>query len=412
MITRLSVLLVLVIGGPGACARAEEEPAPGPPAPAVPVVDGPARSLPSIKLVRAFPRLAFRRPVLITHAGDDRLFVLEQQGRILVFNNRSDVEAADVFLDLRSRVRTSHNEEGLLGLAFDPDYAHNRLFYVYYSASEPRRSVLARFTADAVDPHRADPDSEHVILEVPQPYGNHNGGAILFGPDGYLYVSLGDGGWANDPRGHGQNLSTLLGSILRIDVRGQPDGRPYAVPDDNPFVDRPGARGEIWAYGLRNVWRMSFDRATGALWAGDVGQNAWEEIDLIVKGGNYGWSIREGAHPFRQGASVDPLIEPVVEYPQRRGRELIGRSVTGGHVYRGQAIEGLVGAYVYGDYVTGRIWALRHADGVVREQREIYLRPARVYISSFGEDAEGELYVCAFDRLDGGRGRIYRVAED
>ncbi len=214
--------------------------------------------------------------------------------------------------------------------------------------------------------------------------------------------------------GSGQDLSTLLGTILRIDVDRQDDGRAYAIPADNPFVDRPGARGEIWAWGLRNVWRMSFDAETGDLWAGDVGQNAWEEIDLITKGGNYGWNIREGRHVFRAAASAEPLIDPVVEYPQRRGREIVGLSVTGGYVYRGDRLAGLRGAYIYGDYVTGRIWALRYADGEVLAHREIYAPPPPVYIASFGEGPDGEVYICAFDRLDGrrgGRGRLYRLNE-
>ncbi|MHC5009036.1 MAG: PQQ-dependent sugar dehydrogenase [Planctomycetota bacterium] len=313
MMTRPLILLAIAVGLAAACARADEdEPAPSMPPPPAPNQNAPA-ALPSIRLTRAFPRIALQRPVLITNVGDDRLFVVNQKGRIQVFANRSDVEGSHVFLDLREKVHTGHNEEGLLGLAFDPDYADNRHFYVYYSASPPRRSVLSRFTADANDPNVADPDSERVVLEVPQPYGNHNGGAVQFGPDGYLYLSLGDGGSANDPHGHGQDLTTLLGTILRIDVRGGAADRPYTVPADNPFVGRADVRPEIWAYGLRNVWRMSFDRATGDLWAGDVGQNDWEEIDLIVKGGNYGWSIREGAHPFRAGAAAVPLIDPVVE---------------------------------------------------------------------------------------------------
>jgi glucose/arabinose dehydrogenase len=411
MTRRLAIPLALAVGLTASCAGAgDDEPAPDlSPAPKRDEASG---ALPSVKLSRAFPRLSFQRPVLITHAGDDRLFVLEQKGRIRVFAARSDAESSSVFLDLRDKVHTGHNEEGLLGLAFDPDDAESRHFYVYYSASKPRRSVLARFTADAQDPSRADPESERVVLEVPQPYGNHNGGALQFGPDGYLYVSLGDGGSADDPLGHGQNLTTLLGAILRIDVGGDGDDEPYRVPDDNPFVGRADVRPEIWAYGFRNVWRMSFDRVTGDLWAGDVGQNDWEEIDLVVKGGNYGWNIREGAHPFRSGASAVPLIDPVMEYPRRRGRELIGRSVTGGYVYRGAAAPGLVGAYIYGDYVTGRIWALRYAGGTVTDHREIFSPPPRVYISSFGEDSAGELYLCGFDRLDGGRGRIYRLVED
>lgn len=370
-------------------------------------------TLPRVRLVRAFPRLTFERPVLVTNAGDDRLFVLEQSGRVRVFENRPDVEAAGVFLDISDRVRMRHNEEGLLALAFHPAYAANGHLYVYYSAT-PRRGVVARFTVDPQDRNRADPDSEHVILEIEQPYGNHNGASLLFGPDGYLYLSLGDGGWANDPDRQGQNLSTLLGAVLRIDVDREEEGRAYAIPTDNPFVDHEGARGEIWAYGLRNAWRMSFDRETGDLWAGDVGQNSWEEIDLIVKGGNYGWNIREGAHPFRNGTTVDPLIDPVVEYPQRRGREIIGQSVTGGYVYRGTRQPALAGIYIYGDYVSGRIWGLRYADGAVQDHAEIFSGDPRVYISSFGEDAGGELYLCSFDSLDGrggGTGRVYRVEE-
>ncbi len=380
--------------------------------PASPVV--PAGTLPEVTAARAFPRLAFRRPVWITHAGDDRLFVIEQAGRIRVFENRPDVETAGVFLDIREQVRSRHNEEGLLALAFHPRYADNGRFYVYYTASEPRRGVLSSFAVSGDDPDRAEPGSETVILEVDQPWGNHNGATVLFGPEGFLYLSLGDGGAAADPRNHAQDLATLLGTILRIDVDGREQGRPYRVPPDNPFVGRPGARGEIWAYGLRNVWRMSFDRETGELWAGDVGQNAWEEIDLIVKGGNYGWRIREGTHPFREGTSPDPLIDPVVEYPQRRGREVVGLSVTGGYVYRGTLLPGLYGAYIYGDYVTGRIWALRHAGGKVLEHREIFSGPPRLYLSSFGEDRHGELYLCVFDELNGsggGQGRIYRLTE-
>ena len=374
--------------------------------------DAGAATLPAVTVSRAFPRLAFNRPVFLTHAHDDRLFVLEQRGRIRVFPNDPDIDTAAVFLDIRERVYMGHNEEGLLALDFHPDYTDNGFFYVYYSASHPRRGVLSRFSVDPADPNRADPDSEQVILKVEQPWGNHNGATVLFGPDGYLYISLGDGGAANDPHGNGQDLSTLLATVLRIDVDKTDEGLDYAIPPDNPFVGRPDARGEIWAYGLRNVWRMSFDRETGELWAGDVGQNRWEEIDLIVRGGNYGWNIREAAHSFKRDVSPGPVIDPVVEYPQRNGREIIGLSVTGGYVYRGPGLPGLEGAYIYGDYVTGRIWALRYAGGEVTEHREIFRPPPSLYIASFGEDAEGELYICSFDAHDGrggGRGRIYRL---
>lgn len=372
-----------------------------------------ADDLPSVLLVPAFPRLTFFRPVFVTHAGDrsGRLFVVEQSGRIRSFADRPDVEQDVVFLDIRKRVRMRHNEEGLLALAFHPRFSENRHFFVYYTASSPRRGVLSRFTAEGSavghEGGRADPASEHVILEVPQPFGNHNGATVLFGPDDLLYLSLGDGGDANDPFGHGQNLGTLLGSIVRIDIDREEDGRRYGIPADNPFVDRPGARGEIWAYGLRNVWRMSFDRETGDLWAGDVGQNRWEEIDLIIRGGNYGWNLREGKHPFRSGRPLTPMSDPVLEYNRAEGE-----SVTGGYVYRGSAIPELEGAYVYADYANGRIRALRYENGSVTAHRQIVTDRRPRFVSSFGEDANAEILVCVFDGLDGrrrGRGHVFRL---
>lgn len=368
--------------------------------------------LPRVLMLREFPSLSFRRPVCITNAGDgrNRLFVLEQRGRIMVFENRSDVPNARVFLDINDKVFMRHNEEGLLALAFHPDYKKNGQFYVYYSANDPRRGVLARFNVSSDDPNRADPDSEQVILEVGQPYGNHNGSTVAFGPDGYLYMSLGDGGWMGDPQGNGQNLGTLLGTILRIDVDHEADGKAYSIPADNPFVGRDGARGEIWAYGLRNVWRMSFDRETGDLWAGDVGQNLFEEIDVIVKGGNYGWNAREGFHAYNGSDASGPFVDPVIEYPRSDGL-----SVTGGYVYRGTVNPRLRGAYVYADYVSGTIWALRRENGAVTMHRAIYEPSSRRrFISTFGEDEAGELYICAFDRLDGrgdDEGRIYVLRE-
>lgn len=368
----------------------------------------PPGDLPLVSMVPAFRYLEFERPLFITYAATDatRLFVVEQDGFIRVFPNRPDAREAKVFLDLSHKVfhydNGGHNEEGLLALAFHPRYEENGRFYVYYSMDKsngkPRRGVLSRFRVDRDDPDAADPASETILLEVEQPYGNHNGCTLLFGPDGYLYVSLGDGGSANDPHRHGQNLGTLLGTILRIDVNRTEGDLPYGIPRDNPFVDRPGARGEIWAYGLRNVWRMSFDRETGELWAADVGQDLWEEIDLITKGGNYGWDLREGFHHFKDGEAEDELIDPVIEY----GRDE-GMSVTGGYVYRGRRLKRLYGAYVYGDYVSGRIWALRHEGGRVVASREILNQPKN--IASFGEGPDGELYVCCFD------GRIYRFEE-
>jgi glucose/arabinose dehydrogenase len=295
-----------------------------------------------------------------------------------------------VLQDLTDRVSTDGNEEGLLGLALAPDYIDSEVFYVYYSSANPRRSVISRF-----DPG----GGETVLLEIGEPFSNHNGGQIVFGPDGYLYVGLGDGGSARDPQGNGQNLGTLLGSLLRIDVSG--GGAGYSVPPDNPFVGRAGARGEIWAYGLRNPWRFSFDAVTGDLWLGDVGQNTREEIDLIVKGGNYGWNVMEGFDCLGGGSNCDQggLLPPVIDYANGGGE----CSVTGGFVYRGSAIAALQGAYVYTDYCSGKIWALRVDGSQVTEQEQIGQADFRV--SSFAQDNGGELYL-----LDhGDSGGVYRL---
>ncbi len=366
--------------------------------------------LPQLGMTNAFPNLSFTRPVYLTHAGDgeDQIYVLEQRGRILSFPNDRQVEEAETFLDIREQVFMGHNEEGLLALDFHPNYRENGYFYVWYSANDPRRTVLSRFTRSSDQAHRADPDSEKVILEVEQPWGNHNGATVKFGPDGYLYVSIGDGGHAGDPRNYSQNNESLLGTIIRIDVDRPGEDKPYSIPDDNPFVDDDSARDEIWAYGLRNVWRMSFDRETGDLWAADVGQNAWEAVYVIATpGGNYGWNIREGSQPFRTRSAETTLLDPVIEYSHRQGR-----SITGGYVYRGKQIESLRGAYVYGDYVTGRIWAITYEDGRVTSHRQILRGDRRPHISSFGEDAAGEIYILAFDRIDGREGTIYRFRSE
>lgn len=349
---------------------------------------------------RAFPKLRFERPLELTHAGDGsgRVFVVEQRGVIHVFPNRPDADRTSVFLDIRDVVSRDHNEEGLLGLAFHPRYAENGQFFVYYS-TRPRASIVSRFRVSAKDPDRADRHSEEILMRIPQPFGNHNGGSIEFGPDGYLYIGLGDGGAANDPFGNGQNLKTLLGKILRIDVDHRDPGLAYAIPKDNPFAGRSdGTRGEIWAYGLRNVWRLAFDRATGDLWAGDVGQNRYEEIDLIVRGGNYGWKIREGFHPFEPNApqTGEVLIDPLAEYFRQEGL-----SVTGGRVYRGTRLPEFHGAYFYGDYVTGNVWALRlDSRKQVADNRKV--ARTGLNISAFGEDDRSELYFTAFD------GYVYR----
>ncbi len=350
--------------------------------------------LPALRVERAFPSLDFRRLTnMVQPPGAPELFfVTEQPGVVRVFPNDPDAAEAAIFLDIRDRVSDENNEEGLLGLAFDPGYASSGHFYVYYSAASPRRSVVSRFTAKDDNPLAADPNSEVVIMWVTQPYGNHNGGQLAFGPDGYLYAGLGDGGSAGDPRGNGQNLGTLLGAVLRIDPSSPSGDVNYTIPPDNPFVGVEDARGEIWAYGLRNPWRFSFDRETGALWTGDVGQNRLEEIDLVARGLNYGWNVMEGSQCFspRSGCDGSAYEAPVAEY----GRS-DGCSVTGGYVYRGNDIPALFGAYVYGDYCSGKIWGLRHDGRSVTEQA--LLVESGLLITSFGEEAEGNLYVLSRD---------------
>lgn len=346
------------------------------------------------RLENAFPQLTFSRPLDFQQPPDSthRIFIVEQEGRIHVIHLADSTRQE--FLDMTERVDDTGNEEGLLGLAFHPQFASNGYFYVNYTASGPNRTVISRFRVSASDPNKADPLSELVLLEYDQPFSNHNGGGIVFGPDGYLYIASGDGGSGGDPMGNGQKRTTLLGKILRIDVDNPADGKPYGIPADNPFMGE--GLPEIYAYGLRNPWRFSFDAATGELWCGDVGQNTLEEIDVVEKGGNYGWNLFEGTQCFTGACNSAGLIMPVWEY----GRGL-GASITGGYVYRGQTMPALVGCYIYADFVTGRIWALRkNGNDVVNGQ----IIESGVNISSFGVDRNNELYLCAFD------GKIYRMA--
>ena len=343
----------------------------------------------SLKLEPVLGGLEFNSPTNLAQAPDGRMFVTEQEGRVLSFPEEA-LSSADPaigeLLDIRDRVRTRGSEEGLLGLALSPDFAETGHFFVYYSASDPRRSVVSRFASKA-GAERVSPDSELVILEVAQPYSNHNGGQLSFGPDGHLYIGLGDGGSAGDPLGSGQDTSTLLGSILRIDVSASALQEPYRVPPDNPFA-AGGGRGEIWAYGLRNPWRFSFDRTTGEMWAGDVGQNRWEEIDRIERGGNYGWNALEGSHCFSpsDGCQRNGTILPAWEYPLGSG----ACSVIGGYVYRGEAIPWLDGVYVFGDFCTGEVMGLRQDDD---RYTDALLAATGLRIVSFGQDNAGELYL-------------------
>ncbi|MFT5527263.1 MAG: glucose/arabinose dehydrogenase, partial [Pirellulaceae bacterium] len=302
------------------------------------------------------------RPIVLTHFGDgsNRIVVATQRGILHVLANDEKAQESKVFIDIQKRVvyKDKENEEGLLGMAFHPDYKTNGEFFIYYTTTdEPHTSVVSRFRVSKDDPNKADPDFSEEIFRIKQPFWNHNGGTIAFGHDGYLYIALGDGGSAKDPHGNGQNLKTLLGSILRIDVDKKDKDKAYGIPKDNPFVNNKDAQPEIYAYGLRNIWRMSFDRETGSLWAGDVGQDIWEEIDIIVAGGNYGWNLREGKHKFGD-KGVEPrkdLIEPIWEYDHK-----VGKSITGGHVYRGKKLPELTGSYLYADYVSGIVWALKY----------------------------------------------------
>ncbi len=339
-------------------------------------------------------RITTLRPMVLTHAGDgsNRNFVATQRGTIYVFPNDSTTQMATLFADLSDRVQDwrKDNEEGLMGFAFHPDYKTNGQFYVYYSSStEPRMSIVSRFNVSKTDPNRADPASEQIVMKIPQPFANHNGGSIAFGHDGYLYIALGDGGGRNDPLGHGQNLKTWMGSILRIDVNHEQDGKHYAVPADNPFLNREGAQPEIFAYGLRNIWRMSVDRKTGEIWAADVGQDFWEEVNIIRSGGNYGWSIREASYPFsnRTVELADPLVNPVWEYDHQ-----IGKSITGGFVYRGTRFPGLAGMYVYADFISGRLWALQYDESQNKVTANMGIASTGFPVLAFGEDEQGELY--------------------
>lgn len=350
----------------------------------------------AVQLVRQFESLHWQMPVgMVADPLDvDVLYVIEKMGKIMKVNR--DGTHMEVFLDITDRVHSRGLEQGLLGLTFHPDYETNGYFYVNYTTQTHTR--ISRFAADPARGYAANRDTETMLLSYRQPHTNHNGGDLKFGADGMLYISSGDGGGAGDPYGNSQNLKSLLGKLLRIDVDREENGKPYAIPKDNPFYGRESeAAPEIYAYGLRNPWRFSFDEETGLLWAADVGQHAIEEINLIESGGNYGWNIKEGSSCYEATeCEAEGLIDPIYEYDHS-----LGQSITGGYVYRGTSIPGLVGKYVYGDFMSGRIWALElQEDGT---PDNMLLLESGKPLASFGVDGEGELYAVMFD------GEIYKL---
>ena len=366
----------------------------------LPAVFGQNHSAAAVRVVDAYPKLTFDAPVEYTYANDgtNRVFVVEQSGQIKVFDNNPNASTAQTYLDIHKRVAYG-GEMGLLGLAFHPKFRENGFFYVNYTKSNPRETVVSRFKASSANALQVDPQSEVILFKFKQPYSNHNGGKVMFGPDGYLYVSTGDGGSAGDPQNNGQDRRSWLGKILRVDVNGTTKGT-YSIPNDNPFANnKDGLREEIFAYGLRNPWRMSFDERD-RLWVGDVGQNEIEEVDIVTKGGNYGWRIKEGRENYNAENDIASknLTGPIWEYSHRNGDV----SITGGLVYRGQVMPSLRGKYIYADYASGRVWALTERDSKAVSNQELVSRAGAV--SAFGEDQNHEVYLC-----DLGEGKIRKL---
>jgi hypothetical protein len=353
-------------------------------------------------LTNAFPNLTFNFPVFITNAGDgtNRLFILEKNGIIKVFPNDSNISSGQVFLDVTSRVSHHYIEQGLLGLAFHPNYMKNRFFYIFYTEKTSNTLVISRFTANVNNPNIADTSSCTVVISIPHSNPVHNGGTLLFGSDGYLYFSAGDNFCCGDSLNNAQNTNVLLGKILRINVDSASGGNNYSVPSSNPFFGG-GGRGEIFAYGFRNPWRFSQDPISGEIWCGDVGHARYEEIDLVVRGANYGWRIMEGFHCYTPliGCDQTGLTPPVIE--RLHGPEC---SVTGGYVYRGLLKPNLTGRYIYGDYCSGKIWKLLYSNGTIIEDELLVSAPSQ--INSFGTDQDNELYICCVN------GKIYRFKKD
>lgn len=363
---------------------------------------------PRIKITPTFEKQNIKLPVAlaIPPDGSDRLFLVQQFGKITILPKDRSSSEEITFLDVTDRPLIDQQfEEGLLGLAFHPNYAKNRKFYIYYSLQDPKHTRVSEMQTSTDDPNKADLSTERVLLEVPQPFWNHNSGNILFGPDGYLYISIGDGGKANDPQRFSQNTFVYNGKILRIDVDARAGNRPYGLPDDNPFLNKPGHHPEIFALGLRNPWGLSFHPETNQLWAADVGQGAYEEINIITNGGNYGWSFAEATHPANarddQPSKDLVFIDPIHEYSREDGI-----SITGGLHYRGTAVPALQGKYLFGDWGFGNIWALDHKNGKTTNSK-IFTRPKKqekFRPTAFVEDAKGELLILSHDH------KIYTIA--
>jgi glucose/arabinose dehydrogenase len=356
-------------------------------------------------IVQAFTSLpAIVNPVELTAPADgsNRIFVVSQKGTINVFSNSSTVNSKAVFLDITSKI-TSGGELGLLGLAFDPDYKTNGYFYINYNRRNPSlETVIARYKVSASNANVADPNSEEILLTYAQPFDNHKGGKLAFGNDKFLYIAAGDGGSGGDPNGNGQNKKVLLGKILRIDVSKTGTNTKYTIPQDNPFKgSTDGAREEIYAYGMRNPWRFSIDHTTGLIWAGDVGQDKIEEIDIIEKGANYGWNTMEGNQCYNSAnCNQTGLTLPIYTYMHGS----LGASITGGYISRDSNLPGLAGRYIYGDYVSGNVWALTSSNKAFVKNDLIGQVPAGT-LSSFGEDADSHLYILNYTD-----GKIYKFS--